>query len=87
MSLTMYREALELEERMRPMNQGDEYYKLRELLVKILKDLLRTEFTLMPKDRLLKFLSLCSTYRPEEPFQVLGRIGSQLNERTERLNP
>lgn len=83
---TIYHNCVTLKRRMERINTNgmsdaaqkighDNYYKIEEELQSELRDLLRTNFLLLSKPELVRFLSLCSSHRPEPPHSVLTRIG------------
>ena len=63
-----------------PMNNSkekDEYYKQREIFVSKLKENWRKFEEVLDKLsslEIISLLSLCSTYRPFEPWQILNHI-------------
>lgn len=58
---------------------NDVYYKTVDGLQAELNKLLREDFTLLSKPELLRFLAMCSTYRPMEPHAVLTRVSMQFD--------
>ena len=58
-------------------DEKDEFWRLWELMRTKLKDLLLDELAMlaMSKKDMVLFVSYCSTYRPNEPHVILGRIG------------
>lgn len=82
---SLYIEAIKIHARMQAMdseniNYQDTYYILHAELQAKLSEILHENFVLFSKPRLLKFLSLCSTYRPMEPHNVLTRIAMKFEE-------
>lgn len=51
-----------------------EYYANRDVLIKMLQNFLRTEFTTLSKESFLMLCDLVSTYRPVQPFSFLVSI-------------
>lgn len=57
------------------------YYQKEELFKIMLKDLLKRDDLLkLSKNNLIQFLSLCSTYRPREPYLVLQEFSMKWTE-------
>lgn len=77
-----FKRACLLRERMQYMSpcgvvdpeQADLYWRLCEELKENLRDILAENFLMYSKPRLIKFLSMCSTYAVVEPFKVLLRV-------------
>lgn len=89
----LYGQAIATERLMKKYNCGnpdkdndvirEQYFaRLEELQMK-LREVLVTDFVLLPKPALIKFLTMCSSYRPREPFVVLGYVSGQY----ERMYP
>lgn len=85
----LFIEASKLHAQLRAMNQDgmgidtnykDSYWILHDQLKNKLYEILLDNFVFYSKPRLLKFLSLCSAYRPMEPHQILTRIAAGFEE-------
>ena len=74
-----------------PMNNDDQknhYYKQREIFADDLKDAWKKfECVLhkMSSREIVFLLSLCSTYRPFEPWQILNHISMLNDELTDKI--
>ncbi len=56
------------------LSGSNEYYVQRDVLVDMLIQFLRTEFTQLNKPNFLKLCDMVSTYRPVQPFSFLVSI-------------
>lgn len=83
---SMYRDAIRTQNRLDKWADSEDakirvkWYSLQYTLKNQLRDILSTDFILLAKPQLIRFLCMCSSHRPSEPHSVLTRISIQYDD-------